>query len=892
MPLARRIANLFRRSHVDREIDAELRSHIEMRAADNLAAGMSREDALRDALLRFGNPATTKERTAAEDAALAIESVGRDVRYALRQLRRSPGFAATAIVILALGIGASTAIFSAVDPILFEPLPYPHASRIMMIWDIYRGRRSDITYGTYRELAERSRSFEALAAFEPWQPAITGGDKPERLDGQTVSASYFHMIGVSPVLGRDFLPAEDVFNGPKVAILSDRLWRRRFAADRAVVGSQVKLSGDNYTVIGVMPKSFENVMASSTEIWTPLHYDTRNMTDFASSVWGHHLHMAGRLRAGVSLDQARRELAQIGSAPEMEFPRPRWAALSNGFIVDSLQDDMVRGVKPALLAILGAVLLVLLIACVNVTSLLLARCVQRRSEFAMRATLGAAKARLIRQSLTESLLLAIFGGALGIVVAEVGVRVLVALSPPGLPRVDAIAVDGPIPAFALAIATLVGLAAGLIPALQAPSANLQIGLQQTSRMTGTNRQWTRRTLVVSEVALALILLVGAGLLLRSMQRLLSVDPGFSAANLLTMQVQTFGHQFDELPSAPGVGDAKRRLFFQQALEQVRKVPGVESAAFTSLLPLSDDPSWLSTYGVQFEDGGRHDDGPQGGQVFRYAASPGYCQTMGIPLLRGRFLDERDVAGAPQSALISQSLARRRFPGQDPIGKRLHVGPTDRPWYTVVGVVGDVKQSSLALNEPDAVYLSTAQTWFADDTLSLVVRTRGDAAALAPAVRDAVWSVDKNQPIVRVATVSDLLAVMVAERRFVLVLFEAFGLVALVLAATGIYGVLASTVAERVREIGVRTALGASRANILALIVRQGILLTALGLLIGLGGATLASRAVAALLFGVSRLDPITYAGVAALLLCVSAIACLVPARRAASIDPMQALRNE
>lgn len=888
MSIFRRISNLFSLSKVAGEIEAEFRSHIEMRIEENLASGMSADEARRNALVRFGNQTVTKERTAGAEAALAEDGFWQDVRYALRQLRRSPGFASTSIMILALGIGACTAIFSAVNPILFEPLPYPHPGRIMMIWDIFRGARTEITYGTYRELVERSRSFDALAAFEAWQPAMTGVDKPERLDGQSVSASYFGMLGVPPALGREFLLGEDVFNGPKVVILSDRLWRRRFAGDREILGRAVKLSGDNYTVIGVMPHGFENVLASSAEIWTPLQYDTRNMTDFNSDVWGHHLHMAGRLRQGVSKDQAWRELGQIARSPEMEFRRPPWASLGHGFIVDSLQDDVVRGVKPALLAILGAVILVLMIACVNVTNLLLARGAQRRGEFAMRATLGAGRARLIRQSLTESLLLALFGGAVGIVVAEAGVRMLIALSPPGLPRVDAITVNGPVFGFALGITTLVGLAAGLIPALHAPSANLRIGLQQSSRATAGGHPIARRTLVVTEVALALVLMVSAGLLLRSMQRLLGVDPGFSATHLLTMQVQTSGHQFDELSSAPGVGEAKRRRFFQQALEQVRKVPGVESAAFTSVLPLSDDPSWVISYGALFEN-----DDPEGGTgVTRYAVSPGYCQTMGVPLLRGRFLDERDVEGAPQAALISESLARHQFPGQDPIGKRMHVGPRDRPWYTVVGIVGDVKQTSLALNEPNAVYLSTAQTWFADDTLSLVVKARGDAATLAPAVRDAIWSVDKDQPIVRVATMGELLSRLVAERRFVLVLFEAFGLVALVLATTGIYGVLAGSVTERTREIGVRVALGATRGDILGLVVRQGMALTTLGALIGLSGAVAASGAIAALLFDVSRFDLVTYGYVLALLLGVSAVACLIPAQRAASVNPVEALRAE
>jgi putative ABC transport system permease protein len=889
MAVFRRIANLFRRTRIDREIDAELQSHISMRIDDNIARGMSRQDARRDALLRFGNPTAAKEQTTGADAALAFESVFRDLRFALRQFRRSPGFTATVIVILAVGIGASTAIFSAVNPILFEPLPYPHANRIAMIWDTYKTQRIETTFGGYKELEHRIRSFESIAVFEPWQPIMTGADRPERPDGQRVSASYFRTLGVLPRLGRDFQPTDEVFRGPRVVIISDRFWRRRFAADRAVIGSEVKLNDDNYTVIGVMPREFENVLLSTAEIWTPLQYDQGGLADFNGPAWGHHLRTAARLRAGVSVADARRELNQVASNPQKEFPRPVWASMTGGLIVDSLQEDMVRGVRPALLAVLGAVTLLLVIACVNVTSLLLARGAQRRGEFAMRATLGAAKARLIRQSLTESVLLALLGGVLGIGVAEAGVRVLIAMSPPGLPRANAIALDAPVFAFAFGLTALVGLAAGVLPAMQAPQSKLQAELQQSSRTSAGHRQGARRAMVVGEVAIALLLLVCAGLLLRSMRRLLSIDPGFSIENVLTMQVQTAGHKFDDVVSAPGTGDRVRHRFFEQALEAARDVPGVSVAGFTSVLPLSDDPDWVSTYGAHFEN----DDPQSGHNVFRYAITPGYCQAMGISLLRGRFLDEGDNADAPQVALISDSLARRQFPDQDALGKRLHVGPTDRPWYTVVGIVRDVRQTSLALNEPDAVYLPTSQSWFADDTLSLVVRTRGDAAAtVTPAIRDAIWRVDRNQPILRVITMNKLLDASIAERRYVLILFEAFSLMALLLAATGIYGVLSSSVAERTREIGVRAALGATRADILTLVLRQGMTLTALGLSIGLGGAVLASRAVAVLLFGVSHLDALTYVGVSMLLLGVSACACLAPALRAANIDPVQALRSE
>jgi putative ABC transport system permease protein len=385
-----------------------------------------------------------------------------------------------------------------------------------------------------------------------------------------------------------------------------------------------------------------------------------------------------------------------------------------------------------------------------------------------------------------------------------------------------------------------------------------------------------------------MLLTGAGLLLRSMQRLLAVDPGFSADHLLTLQVQTSGHKFDDLVSAPGMGDAMRRRFFEQALDEVRKVPGVTGAAFSSLLPLSGDPAWVGVYGAHFEQ-----EPPNTGyNVFRYAVSPGYCEAMHIPLLRGRLLDERDTAQAPFAAVISESLARREFPHGDALGKRLHVGPTNYPWFTVVGVVGDVRQNSLALTDTDAVYLPEVQAWFADETLSFVVRTRGDAAPMTAAVRNAIWSVDRTQPVLRVATMTKLLDKSVAERRFVLILFEAFSLVALVLAAIGIYGILANNVAERTREIGVRAALGASRGDLLGLVVRQGLALAITGIAAGLGVSLLATRALASLLFGVSHLDPWTYVSVTVVLLGVAALACLVPARRAAMLDPMQALRAE
>jgi putative ABC transport system permease protein len=801
----------------------------------------------------------------------------KDLRYGGRMLLKTPGFTLLAVLTLALGIGASTAIFSAVNPILFESLPYPNAGRITTVWDTFQGARSAVTFGTYRELMERSRSFDGLAVIRPWQPTITGPAEPERLDGQRVSAGYFRVLGVPPAIGQGFSSSDDRPDGPRVVILSDRLWRRRFAGDHDIIGREIKLDDDSYTIVGVMPKTFENVLSASAEVWTTLRYD--QSLPLQGKEWGHHLRMVGRLRAESGIAQARRELDFIAHTPLQEFPRPAWASLKDGVILNSLQDDVTRGVKPALLAVLGAVLLLLIIACVNVTNLLLARGAQRRGEFAVRAALGAGRIRMIRQLLTESLLLAVLGGSLGMVVAESGVRALVLLSPPGLPRMAAIGIDGTAFAFGMAITTLIGVAVGLIPALSASRGNLHIRLQQSSQRTTGGHQLTRRVLVIGEVSLALVLLVSAGLLLRSIERLFAVSPGFDATDVLTMQVQTSGHRFDD--------DTTHR-FFAQTLEAVRQVPGVTSAGFTSQLPLSGD---LDEYGVGFESS-PNDDPEEDHSAFRYAVSPGYFEAIGIPLRSGRLLDARDRAGAPLVALVNESFAARKFPGVSPIGQRLRIGSNDSPPYTIVGVVGDVKQVSLALNQADAVYITTAQWRFADDALSLVVRGRVDAAALTPAIRKAIWSVDKDQPIVRVAMMDSLLAASAGERRFTLVLFEAFGLVALVLAATGIYGVLSVSVNERMREMGLRSALGASRGSLLALVIRQGLTFTAVGIAVGLCGTVPATRALEVLLFGVSRLDPSTYVSVVALLFGVSSFACWVPARRAAHVDPSILLRAE
>ena len=875
---------LFNRDAADRDIVDEVQQFLDQATAEGRARGLAPEDARRAARLEVGNPTAMREQVRGYGWENVITTFVSDVRYGLRRLRGSPGFAAVTVLTLALGIGATTSIFSAVNPILFEPLPYAQARQIMMIWyGADDGARASQTFGTYRELIARSHAFEALAVFRPWQATMTGPEEPTRFDGQRVTASYFHVLGASPALGQDFNPADDLPHGSNVVILSHTLWQRRFGGDASIVGRQITLNDSPYTVIGVMPLGFENVLSPSAGVWSLLQYDPSLPAQ--GREWGHHLHMVGRLRPGTGIDRARQELDAIAHAPVRDFPRQPWASMKHGLMVNSLQEEVTRGVRPALLVVGGAVLLVLIMACANVTNLLLARGAQRRAEFAMRVALGAARSRLICHLLTESLLLGAIAGLLGLAIANIGVRALVALSPPELPRIGAIGVNGSVFAFALAISVLTGLAVGLMPALYVSRGDLHVGLQEHSRRAAGHRQLTRGTLVVAEVAIALVLLVGAGLLFRSLERLFAIAPGFDPSNLLTMQVQiTSPRRFPD--------DQAFHRFYEQALDAARRVPGVATAAFTSELPLSGDDNSFDEYGVQVEQ--RSNAPPERVDANRYAVTAGYFETMGIPLRHGRLFGERDMRPAPvRPVIVSESFARRAFSDQDPIGRRIRFGgPANRLWDVVVGVVGDVKQTSLAATNLDAVYVTTSQWLWAETPLWLVVRARGDAATLAPPIRETVWSVDKDQPIVRSATMDQRLASSEADRHFALIVFEAFGLMALSLATVGIYGVLSGSVTERTREIGVRSALGASRRDILTLIVGQGLTLTALGISIGLVAATAASRALVTLLFGVGRVDPTTYGGVVALLLGVSAIACWFPAWRAARVDPSITLRAE
>jgi putative ABC transport system permease protein len=882
--LTRGLSVLTNRPRADRELSDELHHYVEQAAAERVARGAPPSEARRDALLEIGNMTVAREHVRSYGWENTVGSFLSDLQYAARRLRRAPGFATVSIITLALGIGASTAIFSAVNPIFLAALPYPHADRIVMISDRGAGgEQLDVTFGSYLEIAHRARSFAHTAPVRAWQPAMIGTGKPERLTGQRVGADFFRTLGVSPVIGRDFQPGDDIPHGPNVVILSNALWQRRFGGDREIIGRSIRLNDTDFEVIGVMPREFENVLAPLAEVWAPLQFE---LTFGAQSrEWGHNLRLVARLSSGIGVEQAAAELEKIARSRLDEFPRVPWASLDNGLSVTSLQADVTRGVRPMLMAVLVAVMLVLAIVCVNVTNLMLARGAQRRGEFAMRAALGAGRRRLARQVLTESLALALAGGVLGMFVAEVAIHAIVALSPPELPRPGAIRLDGTVFAFGFLITTIVGVVAGILPAMGATGQDPHNGTRESSARTTGSDRGARGVLVVTEVALALVLLVSAGLLLKSIDHVLAVHVGFDSSNLVTMQVQQAAPALQPDSAAQSRLDSARNLEWIEALDAVRRVPGVSAAAFTSLLPLSGD---MDSYGVHFEGNSESRDD---GAALRFAVTPGYFDAMGIPLRRGRLLDGRDAAGAPRAVLINESFAKRSFAGQDALGKRLRFGPEEGDWYTVVGIVGDVKRSSTETDAPDAIYLSPGQWHWVDNVMSLVVRAHGNTNALTAAIRDAVWSVDKDLPISRVATMRELVDRSLSDRRFAMILFVAFGFTALVLAAVGIHGVLSGSVTERVREIGVRAALGASPADVVRMVLRRGMTLTGAGVLLGLIAAALATRVVASMLFGVSRLDAATYLGVAALLSAVAAVACVLPAMRAARLDPSSTLKT-
>ena len=799
-----------------------------------------------------------------------------DLRHGARLLRRAPAFTLLSVITLALGVGATTAIFSVADPVLFQPLPYPAPDRIVVVGDRDAdGTMSNVGWLTYRDLARDARTLERAAAVGDWQVTLDDHGAPERVSGQRVSPSFFSVLGVPPSLGRSFTSAEDTPGTNRVVILSHGLWARRYGGDTAVVGSTISINGAPYTVAGVLPESFESVMAPGAQIWRVLGYDAS--LPYACRTC-RHLRMVARLRPGTTSEGAAVELSALSARLVREYPKEYPGV---GAVVVSLGEATMRGARPVLWAVLGASALVLLIAAANVANLQLARAMRREEEFAIRSALGAGRGRLTAQLLAEGLVLAMIGGVVGLVVARVTLGALIGWLPPAMPRLSAIRLDQVALAVGAGITLLLGVAIGLVPALRDRRSGLSDSLRGGKRLTGGRRHLARAALVVAEVALALMLLVGAGLLGRSLVTLLAVDPGFDARNLLTLQTQATGPKYADSAAVFANHDQLR--------EAIRRLPGVESVATASQLPLGGN---VDMFGVSAQD--KPLANPElAPYADRYAVSPEFLSAMGIAIRRGRTFTAADNSdAAPRVAIVSAGLASRVWPGEDPIGKRIRMGGPSNAWRTVVGIAANIHHRALDATESSQVYIPERQWQFADNIIAVVVRTRGDPAALARAVRAAAQAVDAAQPVTSLETMEQVVASSTAQRRLALLLFGAFALVALALAVAGIYGVLAGAVAERTREIGVRSALGASPGAILRMVLLEGARLAGVGLVIGLAGAMLLGRFLQSLLYGVGSADPLTLLGVAALLATVAIAACLLPAIRAVGIDPMTALRAD
>lgn len=793
-----------------------------------------------------------------------------DFRAAMRSLRRSPGQAMVVMGTVALGIGATTAVFSVANPILFEPLPFPDPARLVVVRERAPEGLTLVGYPTFADLRRDARSLASAAAISFWTPVVAGADGPsERLSGESVTSEYFRTLGVTPALGRDFTPVEDAPGQNQVAILSDGLWRRRFGADSSIVGRQIALGGRPYTVVGVLPRSFESVIVAGAEIWRPLGYDPT--LPYACRTC-RHLNVVARLRAGVPAATASAELDQLMVRYRDQHPKEYAAA---GFAEIPLARQVTQSARPAVALALAASLLVLLIAAANVANLLLARAVGRESELAVRTALGAGRWKLVRQQLAEGWVLALGGALGGLGLAAVGIELLVA-NAGGLPRIALVRLDGETLALALALTLPVTVLGGVGPALLVAGRGVA-GLASRSVTHSRARRRVTSFLVVAEIALAVVLLTGAGLLVRSLGRVLAVDPGFRPDHLLTLEIDASGPRYRD--------DASRWQMQGRVLEAVRAVPGVVAVGFANQIPLGGN---FDRYGVLIET--KPLDNPEDAPpADRYAVSPDYLAAMGIPVLRGRGFTPADRRSEPPVALINRNFAERSWPGESPIGQRIQVGGLG--WRTIVGIVGDVRHTGLDTEQSAQFYVPSVQ-WAWADNGALVVRAAGDPASLAAAVRGAVWSVDSELALSQLATGDDLVATATRQRRLLMRLFEVFGLTALLLAAAGIYGLLSRSVAERTRELGIRMALGAERSTVLGLVVGRGARLTALGLGLGFGGALLSTRLLRQVLFQVEPTDPATLLAVAALLSAVAVGTCLLPALRATRVDPVGALRSE
>jgi putative ABC transport system permease protein len=868
-----RIGNLFRQRKLERDLAAEMASHFEERVDELIESGLSREEAVFQAKRRFGNSTSLLEQGREVWRFAPLENLVRDLRFGVRSLAKSPLFTGMASAILALGIGANCAMFSLIDAVLLRPLPFPDAQRIVVVWERppHEDRHNPVSPVNYLDWRERMQSFDAIAAVSSFPLNLSGVGEPRAVDGAIVAADFFRVLGVSPLLGRTFNASEDVPNGPNLAVLSYGLWRGHFDGDRSIVGRSIRLHDRAYTVIGVMPEGFD-LPYSHADIWVPAEM-TRSMKEDS----GRFLTVIARLRPGVSLQQAGADVAGVAERISKERPlfNRDWSAT-----VTPLYEQTVASVRTALLALFGAVTLVLLIAAANVANLLLMRGTQRQHEIAIRTALGASRSRIVCQLLVESLLLSILGAGIGAAVAYFGLHAIAASLPQlDLPRASHLGLDAYVLAFSLALCLVTTLMFGLMPALTSSRTDPNDALKQGGqRSSGQRSRTARALLVVFELALSLVLLVGAGVLVQSFLRLTSVARGFRIDHILTMRKFISPGRYEK--------DPVRAQYLQTILDRVRALPGVEGASSVHFLPMTG-----STSGSCFTRADRPEPpvGLAPGANF-LIISPGYFSVMGMALLSGRDVNARDTFGHNPVIVVNEAFARQFYPNENPTGKQLNVCWDPPGSGVIVGVVANARQSGLADKPAPTIFLDQVQApmYFA----SLVVRTALPSATMAKSVERAIHSVDPNQPVYKIESMEDVMADSVARPRIESSLVALFAGLALLLAAVGLYGVLAYSVNQRTQEIGIRVALGAEPAQLIGEVMRDALRLVLPGIAVGLVGALAITRLLGSLLYEIKPSDPRTLAAVSGVLIIIAMFAAYVPARRAATVDPLTALRYE
>ncbi|HLJ29768.1 MAG TPA: ABC transporter permease [Candidatus Angelobacter sp.] len=876
-----RLRALFNNRKLDEEFDQEIRSHLALLEQENIRRGMSPEEAHYAALRSFGGVTQVKESNRQQRAFRQVEVLLQDLRYALRMMRKNPGFMAVAVLTLALGIGANTAIFSVVEGVVLAPLPYSDPERLVFVFENNLKLKHIIftSYPDFLDWQRNARSFQQMAAFDFTSVDLTSPGTAEHLDSKEISAGFFSTLGVKLTLGHEFSPDENKPGGSPLAVISDHLWRDRFGASPEALGKSVTLNGIGYTVVGVLPPGF--YFWTPADVYVPLGQGDPVLNDRIT----HKFTCIARLKTGVNLGQAQAEMTTIQQNITQLYPD-----LDRGLGADvlPLKQMIVGDARGTLFLLLGAVGIVLLIACANVANLLLARSAARRHEFAIRSALGASRRRIARQLMTESVLLSLVGGGLGLALAKWGLKAVLAAVPGGMPRSENVGLNIYVLVFAFGISTAVGILFGLAPALKSSRVDVQDSLKQGNRVSSGGHRRTRGGLVIVQMALTLVLLAGAGLLFQTIRHLWEVNPGFSVQHVITFKVG--------LSASANHTPSTMRAAYQQLLDRIRQVPGVEAADLTTLVPLSNAdnalPFWVGSPPASIAEAPR---------TTIYSTGPDYLKTMGIPLLRGRFFTADDTIRSNPVVVIDDVLARTYFPGRDPLGQTvtfIHVGP-----YRVVGVVGHVRHYDLgdsrtyAPNQAYSAFYQISDQWLPvmHESTTVVLRTPLDMAAILPTIKAAVYGTGSDQPVYDMHTMRETISESMSSQRFPMILLGTFAGLALLLAFVGIYGVISYLTTERVHEIGIRMALGAEKWDVLRMILGQGLRLALPGIAIGTGAALILGQLLSSfshLLYGVRPRDPLTLIGVSLILLSAALLACYIPARRAAGVDPMVALHHE